>query len=84
MSQTLKRAALLAAGLAIGLVVDAGTCEAAAVSHHRSAGRVVNPGPGRGGAFVHGGTTAVRATSYRPAAGPRVVHASHTAGVVRR
>jgi len=80
MSRTIQRGLFVLAALAIGLT--AATADAAVVAAHRSAGRVVNPGPGRGGAFVHSGATAVHATPYRPAAGPTVAHASRTA--VRR
>ena len=80
MARTIKHALLFASALAIGM--SAVSADAAVIRAHRGAARVVNPGPGRGVAVRHHGATAVRATPYRPAAGPRIAHASRT--VVRR
>jgi hypothetical protein len=79
MSRTVKRTALLLAGLAVSLAAECSTADAAVVVR-RSAVRVATPAPARG-AVVHSGTV-VRTTPYRPAAGPQVVH--WHGGVVRR
>lgn len=71
----------VAAALAMGL--NAGSAEAGFVSHHGSAGFRANPGLGRGGAFRHSSTTAVRGTPGRPGVGPIVTHRSRTAGFRR-
>jgi hypothetical protein len=79
MSYSKLAAAFVVAALFLGL--NAPSADAAVFAHRSAAGFRAKPGPGFGGGFRRSSTTAVRATPFRPAAGPQIFHRSRTAFV---
>lgn len=71
--------AFVVAALCLG--VNAPSADAAVYARRTTAGFRANPGMGHGGAYRRTSVTGVRATPFRPAAGPRVFHRSRTAFV---
>lgn len=71
--------AFVVVALCVGL--NPPTADAAFYARRTTAGFRANPGVVHGGAFRRTSVTGVRATPFRPAAGPQVYHRSRTAFV---